>query len=287
MDEQQELMQSIWDEDTVYRPDLFAGKTVVVSGGGSGIGRATAILFARLGAQVVICGRTLEKLERVLQFLESKGCPVMAHAMNIREPEQVSNLFDAVQARFGTPHMLINNAGGQFPKPAIEFSPNGWNAVISNNLNGTWFMMQEAAKRWRDAGQAGSIVNVVAVTERGMPGVAHTVAARSGVIGVTRTVAIEWAPLQIRVNCIAPGLTASEGLSVYPPEAVKEFPLANPMKRPGTVMEIAQGCVFLAGPSGSFMTGEVLTLDGGGKLWGELWTAGRPDYYKVSTEASQ
>lgn len=284
-DEHTALMQSLWDEETVYRETLFRGKTVIVTGGGSGIGRATALLFARLGANVVIGGRTLEKLERVRAFLADKGCPVLAHAIDIRQPEQVSALFDAVQARFGVPHILVNNAGGQFPKPAIDFSPNGWNAVVTNNLNGTWFMMQEAAKRWRDAGQPGSIVNVVAVTERGMAGVAHTVAARSGVIGLTRTVAVEWAPLQVRVNCIAPGLTASEGLSVYPPEAVKEFPLANPMKRPGTVSEIAQGCVFLAGPSGSFMTGEVLTMDGGGKLWGELWTAGRPDYYKMPAEA--
>lgn len=284
-DEHATLMQSIWDEETVYRQTLFSGQTVIVTGGGSGIGRATALLFARLGANIVIGGRTLAKLERVQAFLEDKGCPVLAHAIDIRQPEQVSALFDAVQARFGVPHILINNAGGQFPKPAIDFSPNGWNAVVTNNLNGTWFMMQEAAKRWRDAGRPGSIVNVVAVTERGMAGVAHTVAARSGVIGLTRTVAIEWAPLHIRINCIAPGLTASEGLSVYPPEAVKEFPLANPMKRPGTVSEIAQGCVFLAGPSGSFMTGEVLTMDGGGKLWGELWTAGRPDYYKMPAEA--
>ncbi|HET8882088.1 MAG TPA: SDR family oxidoreductase, partial [Solimonas sp.] len=95
--------------------------------------------------------------------------------------------------------------------------------------------------------------------------------------------AVEWAPLGIRVNCVAPGLTATEGLSVYPPEAVREFPLANPLKRPGTAMEIAEGCIYLSAGSGSFITGEVLTIDGGGKLWGELWTAGRPDYYKLPT----
>ena len=128
---------------------------------------------------------------------------------------------------------------------------------------------------------AGSICNIVVVIERGMPGVAHTVAARAGIIGATRTVAVEWAPLGIRVNCVAPGLTATEGLEVYPPEAQKEFPLANPLKRPGTPMEIAEACIYLSASSGSFVTGEVLTVDGGGKLWGELWTAGRPDYYKL------
>jgi citronellol/citronellal dehydrogenase len=141
-------------------------------------------------------------------------------------------------------------------------------------------MMQRAAQHWREARQPGSIVNVVVVTDRGMPGVAHTVAARAGIIGATRTVAVEWAPLNIRVNCIAPGLTATEGLAVYPPEAQKEFPNANPMRRPGTPMEIAEGCVYLSAASGSFITGEVLTVDGGGRLWGELWTAGRPEHFR-------
>jgi citronellol/citronellal dehydrogenase len=270
-------MKKLWRAPTVYRPGLFKGQTVLVSGGGSGIGRAIALLFARLGAQVVICGRTADKLEAVAAFARrARVLPVVA---NVREPEQVSALFDRVREEFGGLDILVNNAGGQFPQPAIDFPEKGWSAVINNNLNGTWFMMQRAAKDWRARKRGGAIVNVVVVTDRGMPGVAHTVAARAGIIGVTRTVAVEWAPLRIRVNCLAPGLTATEGLEVYPPEARKEFPRANPMKRPGTPMEIAEACLYLAGPSGSFITGEVLTVDGGGKLWGELWTAGRPAYY--------
>src|SRR3546814_20373093 len=113
-------------------------------------------------------------------------------------------------------------------------------------------MRQRDAQYWREHGGPGSIVNVVVVTERGMPGVAHTVAARAGIIGASRTVAVEWAPLGIRVNCVAPGLTATEGLEVYPPEAVKEFPLANPMKRPGTAMEIAESCIYLSAGRGRF-----------------------------------
>jgi len=272
-------MKRLWRAPTVYRPGLFKGKTVVVSGGGSGIGRATALLFARLGANVVICGRTAEKLEAVAAFARGKKARMLAVPANVREPDQVSALFERVREEFGTLDVLVNNAGGQFPQPAIDFPEKGWTAVINNNLNGTWFMMQRAAKEWRQRRRPGAIVNVVVVTERGMPGVAHTVAARAGVIGLTRTVAVEWAPLNIRVNCLAPGLTATEGLDVYPPEAKKEFPRANPMKRTGTPMEIAEACVYLAGPSGSFITGEVLTVDGGGKLWGELWTAGRPDYF--------
>ena len=274
-------MKKLWRAPTVYRPGLFKGRTVLVSGGGSGIGRAVALLFARLGANVAICGRTAARLEAVAAFARGKRARVLAVPANVREPDEVSALFDRVREEFGALDILVNNAGGQFPQPAIDFPEKGWNAVINNNLNGTWYMMQRAAKDWRQRRRSGAIVNVVVVTERGMPGVAHTVAARAGIIGLTRTVAVEWAPLNIRVNCLAPGLTATEGLEVYPPEAKKEFPRANPMKRPGTPMEIAEACVYLAGPSGSFITGEVLTVDGGGKLWGELWTAGRPDYFAV------
>ena len=273
----------LWNSPTVYRSDLFAGQVALVSGAGSGIGRACALLFARLGATVVLCGRTLEKLEVVAEFIRAQGGTALTQSVNVREPEQVEALFQRIHKEFGRLDHVLNNAGGQFPQDAIDYAPKGWSAVINNNLNGTWFMMQRAAQYWRDTGTAGSIVNIVVVTERGMPGVAHTVAARAGIIGASRTVAVEWAPLNIRVNCVAPGLTATEGLEVYPPEAQKEFPLANPLKRPGTPMEIAEACIYLSAPSGSFVTGEVLTVDGGGKLWGELWCAGRPDYYRLGT----
>jgi len=272
--------EHLWTAETVYRPDLFKGKVALVSGAGSGIGRACALLFARLGAKLVICGRTEAKLQVVADFIRAQGGEVLVVPTNVREPEQVDALFQKAHDAFGRIDYTVNNAGGQFPQAAIDFAPKGWNAVINNNLNGTWLMMQRAAQYWRDQKTPGSIVNIVVVIERGMPGVAHTVAARAGVIGASRTVAVEWAPLGIRVNCVAPGLTATEGLEVYPPEAQKEFPLANPMKRPGTPLEIAEACVYLSASSGSFINGEVLTVDGGGKLWGELWTAGRPDYYR-------
>ncbi len=274
--------QVLWATETVFRSDLFAGKVALVSGAGSGIGRAVALLFARLGATLVLCGRTVEKLEKVASFIRSKDGEALVVATNVREAGQVDTLFKQIHAKYGRLDYTVNNAGGQFPQNAIDCAPKGWSAVIDNNLNGTWFMMQRAAQYWREQKTGGSIVNVVVVTERGMPGVAHTVAARAGIIGATRTVAVEWAPLKIRVNCVAPGLTATEGLDVYPPEAQKEFPLANPMKRPGTPMEIAESCIYLSASSGSFITGEVLTVDGGGKLWGELWTAGRPEYFQNS-----
>ena len=271
--------QSLWEAPTVYGRGLFEGRNVLVSGGGTGIGRAIALLLARLGARVVVCGRTLDKLERLAAFAKEQGAHVLPIAANVREPEEVQALFERVTAECGTLTAVINNAGGQFAQPAIDYAVKGWKAVIDTNLNGTWYMMQAAARHWRDAAAPGAIVNVVAVVERGIPGIAHSMAARAGVIGATRTVAVEWAPLGVRVNCIAPGLTASEGLDVYPPEARREFHRANPMRRPGSLREIAEAAVFLASPAATFMTGEVMTVDGGGRLWGELWTAGRPEYF--------
>src|SRR5262249_16269037 len=136
------------------------------------------------------------------------------------------------------------------------------------------------ARRWRDARRPGNVVNIVAVVDRGMPGVAHTCAARAGIIHLSRTVAVEWAPLNIRVNCVAPGAMETEGMAVYPPEAKAAFPRSNPMLRMGDPWQVAEACAYLAGPSGAFITGETLTVDGGGKLWGELWTAGKPDYFR-------
>ena len=271
--------QALWREPTVYRAELFKGRNVLVSGGGTGIGRAIALLFARLGAQVIVCGRTLAKLERVAAFAQTQGARMLPIAANVREPDEVAALFARIGADCGTLTAVVNNAGGQFPQAAIDFSVKGWNAVISTKLNGTWHMMQAAARHWRDAAAPGAIVNVIAVVDRGMPGIAHSMAARAGVIGATRTVAVEWAPLRVRVNCIAPGLTASEGLDVYPPEARREFPRANPMRRSGSLREISEAAVFLASPAASFMTGEAMTVDGGGRLWGGMWTAGRPAYF--------
>ncbi|HEY2561291.1 MAG TPA: SDR family oxidoreductase [Caldimonas sp.] len=279
--------RGLWQAATVYRKELFSGASVLVSGGGTGIGRAIALLFARLGAQVVVCGRNLDKLERVAAFARDQGARMLPIVANVRDPEQVAALFARIAAECGTLAAVVNNAGGQFAQPAIDFSVKGWNAVVDTNLTGTWTMMQAAARHWRDAAAPGAIVNVVAVVDRGIPGIAHSMAARAGVIGAMRTVAVEWAPLGVRVNCIAPGLIASDGLDVYPEAARREFHRANPLRRPGTLAEIAEAAVFLASPSSSFMTGEVMTVDGGGRLWGELWTAGRPAYFSDSEPLSE
>ena len=211
--------------------------------------------------------------------LAGRNLKASAYAADIREPEAVDALIEKVWAAQGRLDILVNSAGGQFPQPAIDFSIKGFNAVINTNLNGTWYMMQAAAQRWRDRKHPGSIVNIVVVTTHGLYGIAHTIAARSGVIGLSRAVAVEWAPLNIRVNCVAPGAIETEGWKVYTPEATATYPRSNPMMRAGSPWDIAEACVYLAGPSGKFVTGETLTVDGGGQLWGETWTTGKPDYF--------
>lgn len=260
---------------------LFAGKVALVSGAGSGIGRAIAHWSARLGASVILCGRNAERLDEAAHALSPYGVETMTHALTIRDPQAVAALFDAAWTRFGRLDLVVNNAGGQFPQAAIDFSPKGWAAVIDTNLNGAWYMMQAAARKWRDAGAPGSIVNVTAVVGRGMPGVAHTCAARAGVIHVSKTVAVEWAPLNIRVNCVAPGIISTEGMRVYPPEAVTDMPNSNLMRRFGQVEDVANAVCYLASDAGGFITGEVLTIDGGNQLWGDQWTIPRPDFFKV------
>jgi citronellol/citronellal dehydrogenase len=264
-----------------WRPGLFDGQVVLVSGAGTGLGKAIAYQFGRLGAKLVICGRKADPLERTAEGMRKLGIDCLTYPMTIRDPEQVAALFDAAWTRYGRLDVLVNNAGGQFPQPAIDFSIKGWNAVIDTNLNGTWYMMQAAARRWRDAAMPGCIVNIVAVVARGMPGVAHTSAARAGVIYLGKTLAIEWAPLHIRVNNVAPGVTATEGMNVYPEEARAEFVRANPMMKLGDAQDVADACCYLAAPTGKFITGEVVAVDGGFQMWGEQWTAGRPDYYKL------
>ena len=259
-----------------FRDGLLDGRVALISGAGRGIGKAIAYQFARLGAKVAICGRNPERLDATAAGLRTLGADVLALPLTIRDPEAVGRLFDAVYDRFGKVDVLVNNAGGQYPQAAIDFSVKGWNAVIDTNLNGTWYMMQTAAQRWRDTGTKGSIANIVAVVWRGMPGIAHTCAARAGVIYLSKTVAIEWAPLGIRVNCVAPGIIATEGMHVYPDEARREFPKSNLMGRFGEVRDVADAVTYLSGPSGAFVTGEVMVVDGGNQIWGQQWTIPQP-----------
>jgi citronellol/citronellal dehydrogenase len=270
-------------QPTVFAPGLLAGQTVFVSGGGSGIGRATAWLAARLGAHVVIGGRSAEKLRGVVDAIAAEpGLSAGFEVVDIRDRAAVEETFARLREQRGGIDILVNSAGGQFPQAAIDYSEKGWQTVINTNLHGTWHMMHCAAQAWRDQGRGGSIVNVVVVNQ-GLYGVAHTSAARAGVMAFSAKAAVEWAPLGIRVNCVAPGAIETEGWAVYSEQARSRYPRTNPLMRAGTPWEIAEACVFLAGPGGRFINGETLVVDGGGQHWGEIWTTGKPEYYAEAT----
>jgi citronellol/citronellal dehydrogenase len=254
----------------VFATGLFSGQTALVTGGGSGIGLATVKELLRLGANVAICGRTQGKLDAAVAEL---GAPdrVLAMACDIREPAQVETFVAATLERFKAIDILVNNAGGQFPSPAQHISPNGFLAVIKNNLVGTFHVCREVANKAMIPQKRGRIVNVTANVYRGFPGMAHTGAARAGVENLTMTLAVEWSQHGICVNAIAPGIIKSSGTAQYPPEILQRGIDETPLKRAGTVDEVAASIVFLASPAAQFITGATLRLDGGQALWGRSW----------------
>lgn len=275
---------------TVFRDDLFDGKTVLVSGGAGGIGLAICTLFGRLGATVITCGRDPGKLQQVEAQLRSIGVECWTTVANIRDPERVGALIDQVWERHGGLDVLVNNAGGQFAADTVDISPNGWAAVVETNLYGTWYMMQAAARRWvaDDGGKARptgvtpdrSIVNISTLTGRGSVGIPHTNAARAGQIQLTKSLALEFAPHGVRANAIAVGVVRSPGLIHYPAEARPSFD-HNPQRRLGDVHDVAEAAVYLAGPAANFITGSVVEVAGGANVWGEYWPLGKPEWFSV------
>jgi citronellol/citronellal dehydrogenase len=259
------------ESQRVFAPAIFEGRVCVITGGGSGIGLATARELARLGASVAICGRTQQKLDDASAELRAITPNAHAIACDIREPAQVEAMVKGVLARFGKIDVLVNNAGGQFPSPAQHISPNGFLAVIKNNLVGTFHVTREVANQWMINNGGGRIVNVIANIYRGFPGMVHTGAARAGVENMTMTLAVEWAQFGILVNAVAPGIIASSGTKQYPPELLERGVRETPLKRVGTVEEVAASIIFLAGPGAQFITGATLRLDGGQALWGHTW----------------
>jgi citronellol/citronellal dehydrogenase len=257
---------------TALAPCLFRDQVVIVTGGGSGIGRAIAWLAARLGANVLIFGRKAEKVERVAAAIGARGLSCAPGVLDIRDRAAVDVMFADVVARHGRVDVLINNAGGHFPSPAIDLTEKGWRAVIDNNLTGTFNMMQAAARHWRQDKRGGVIVNITIAT-RGIHHLAHSQASRAGVVAFTQSAAVEWAELGIRINCIAPGSIVTE---TWRPEERELYAQGNPMRRAGTMWEVAELVLFTASPSAAFINGQSITIDGGMALWGEAWSCGKP-----------
>jgi citronellol/citronellal dehydrogenase len=261
------------DSQRVFARDIFDDRVAIITGGGSGIGLATAQELARLGARVAICGRTSEKLSaaRAQLAAASSDDHVLAQPCDIREPAQVEDFVRAVIARFGRLDIVVNNAGGQFPSPAQHISPNGFAAVVKNNLIGTFHVCREVANQWMIGHGGGRIINVIANIYRGFPGMVHTGAARAGVENMTMTLAVEWAPFGILVNAVAPGIILSSGTAQYPPQLLERGVAETPLKRAGTCEEVAAAIVFLASPAAQYITGATLRIDGAQALWGRSW----------------
>ncbi|MCC6750373.1 MAG: SDR family oxidoreductase [Deltaproteobacteria bacterium] len=251
--------------------DLLAGQVWLITGGGTGIGRTTAELAARLGARVVIASRKAERLAVAAQAIRDQGGLCLELTCDIREPEQVEALVRRTLDELGRLDVLVNNAGGQFPTTAESLSRKGWDAVIRNNLSGTWYVTQEAAQKAFIPARRGAVVNVIANVYRGFAGMVHTGAARAGVDNLTKTLAVEWSQYGIRVNAVAPGIIQSSGLDQYPPELVARTAQAIPFKRLGTTHEVAVPIVFLGSPAASYVTGVTLYVDGGSRLWGDIF----------------
>lgn len=256
---------------SIFAPDLLIGRVALVTGGGSGIGLAIAQELGALGAKVAICGRNPDKLESARAGLEAEGVTCLAVPCDIREPEQVQALAAAVLAAWGAIDFLVNNAGGQFPAPVEQTSYNGWRAVIDNNLNGTFLMTKVVAEAAFFPQGHGRVVNIVANMWRGFPGMAHTGAARAGVVNLTQSLAIEWAPKGILVNAVAPGIIRSSGTDRYPASLMATAIRATPLQRAGTVEDVAHAVTYLRSPAGDWVTGETFCVDGGARLWGDIW----------------
>ncbi len=248
-----------------FASELLAGRRALVTGGGTGIGRAVALGLAQAGADVIIAARRKEVLDATAEEIMSlTGRSVAVDLVNIRDVEQVHQLAQ----RHGDADIVVNNAGGQFPTKARDLSANGWRSVIDLNLNGTWNMTQAFGNRMLD-GAGGTIVQIIATISRGIPGIAHSAAARAGVLELTRTLAFEWGP-KVRLNCVAPGQFRTDGWDKTYAEGVGDGVGQQPIPHAGHVSDIANAVVFLASPASRFVTGEVLFVDGGLILQGPM-----------------
>ena len=249
---------------SVFRPGLFTGQVVIVTGGGSGIGRCTAHELASLGAKVALIGRNPEKLDGVRAEIAAVGGEAERWVCDIREEEKVKETIAAVLARFARIDGLVNNAGGQFAAPLAQMTQKGWDTVVRNNLTGGFVMAREAYTQWM-AAHGGAIVNIVADVWMGVPMMAHSGAARAGMVNFTKTAAFEWSGSNVRVNAVAPGWIASSGLDRYPPEMrekIRNLKNHVPAGRLGTESEVAAAIVFLLSEAAAFISGATLRVDG-------------------------
>ena len=251
--------------DSIYKADLFAGQNIIVTGGGSGIGRCTAHELAALGAKVIITGRKQDKLDAVAAEIAEDGGVCASASFDIRDEDAVRDAVKAIIAEHGEIHALVNNAGGQYPAPLMAISKKGWDAVVAYNLTGGFLVAREVFNQSMKK-TGGAIVNMLADMWGGTPGMGHSGAARMGMLSFTETAAVEWAFAGVRVNAVAPGWIASSGLDTYDENFIKDvIPQMKggvPLQRLGTEAEISSCIVFLLSPGASFVSGQCIAIDG-------------------------
>lgn len=250
--------------------DAFAGRGALVTGGGTGLGLEISRLLARLGAKVAIASRNPEHHAEFLDEAATEGWTARAEVMDVREPDTVKQVFDAVAAAFGSLDVLVNNAAGNFIRPAMTLPPKGWRAVIDIALSGVFYCSQAAGRIMAKQEEGGAIVNIIApYAWTGCPGVVHSVSAKAGVLAMSKSLAVEWAGQGIRVNCVAPGPFESEGASsrLWPTEEMRAaIEKAVPMGRFAGTDEVARATVYLASPQAAYISGATLTVDGAWSL---------------------
>ena len=260
--------------NSVFAPGVFKGQTIIVTGGGSGIGRCTAHELVHLGADVVIVGRNAEKLDNVVREIAEDGGKITAMTCDIRDEAQVVSVIDRTLEQFGAIHGLVNNAGGQYRAELKSISTKGFEAVVRNNLTGGFVFMREAYTRWMEA-NGGAMVNIIADIWNGWPEMGHSGASRGGMLTLSETAACEWAHSGVRVNTVAPGGIASSGFDTYPEEIgprLREYAKKVPLPRYGTESEISAAIVYLLSPAAAYITGSCIRVDGGAPNLRQTWT---------------
>jgi citronellol/citronellal dehydrogenase len=253
---------------SVLAPDANAGLVALVTGGGTGIGRATALELARTGARVAICGRRPEPLEEARAAVEAEGAECLAVQADIREPDAAEALVEGALERFGGVDVLVNNAGGQFLAPAEEISAKGWRAVHRLAVDAAWNLTSLVATRSMLPNRRGLVVFIGFSPRRGIPGMAHASAARAALETLAAALSNEWGPQGVRAVCVAPGTILTEGLEGYGAERIAEWERAVPLGRLGRPEEVAAVIAFLASPGGAYVTGTTVVVDGGADAWG-------------------
>jgi NAD(P)-dependent dehydrogenase (short-subunit alcohol dehydrogenase family) len=260
--------------DSVFRDDVLEGRTALVTGGGTGLGEAISLAFADHGADVGIVSRNMDHLEPTAQAIEKRGVDAAAATADIRDTDRVEEAVDAVEAELGGVDLLVNNAAGNFVSPFEEMSENAFDTVVDIVLIGTANVTREVGQRLMDRGEAGLVLNMMATYAWGSaPFTSHSGAGKAGVLNLTRSLAVEWAPYDIRLNCIAPGPVDTEKTreNLWPDENTREQVLESvPLGRFGQPGEVAQAAVYCASPAADYMNGACLTLDGGEWLSGGL-----------------